>query len=220
MGKRGTVHGARRHRQAGVTAALLTVVLTVVLAGCSLTAYPEIPRDADSGGQTQDDLDETLADLTGLQVTHAAGSNPNAKGNTGYGFDLELDPGYQIVDAPGLVTFLVESAWSVRDGYLPNTTVEIRLDAGPLPSDKIDIVGAAEESGWVPVGSQSHRIGEDGGSMPEYDNGYSSVSVWLDSDSTSATVLKRGGVANRDRLGEWPGVVPEVPEGLTALIGG
>jgi len=200
-------------RRRGALGAGFAAVL--LLAGCSLEPYPEIPRFAESGGQTQDELDARLAGIPGLVFTTAAGSEPNAKGNTGYGYDLVLDPAYEIADAPALVDFLVESAWSVRDGYMPNTTVAIRLDAGPLPTDKIDIVAAAEVAGWVPVGSQSHRIGEDGGSLPEYDNGSTSVDIWLALESISEKrAVQRGSIANRDRLGDWPGDAVEAPAGM------
>jgi hypothetical protein len=193
--------------------AVLAVLLSLV--GCSAQPYPEIPRFADSGGQTQSELDARLAAIPGLVFTNASGSEPNVKGATGYGFDVELSPGYEIADAPALVDFLVASAWSVRDGYMPNTTVAIRLDAGALPSDKIDIVAAAEKAGWVPVGSQSHRIGDDGGSSPEFDNGSSSVDVWLALDGLSeARAEERGSPANRERLGDWPGPAVEPPPGM------
>ena len=193
--------------------AVVAVSAVVALAGCSSEAYPEIPRFATSGGQTQEELDARLATIPGLVFTDASGSEPNLKGATGYSFDLQLDPAYEIADLPGLIEFLVASAWSVRDGYMPNTTVEIGLDAGPLPSDKIDIVAAAEVAGWVPVGSQAHRFGDDA-SSPEFDNGSSSVSVWLDTGSLSAErAEQRGATANRTRLGDWPGDAVEPPAG-------
>ena len=189
------------------------LLATASLGGCSLQAYPEIPRFAESGGQTQADLDATLATIPGLTFTDASGSKPNAKGNTGYSFDMTLDPAYEIADAPALVDFLVLSAWSVRDGYMPNTTIEISLDGGPLATDKVNLVKAGEDSGWVPVGSQLDRMTpETGGSAPEFANGYSNVSVWLTIDGVNpSTAEKRGATANRDRLGDWPGAAPELP---------
>jgi hypothetical protein len=77
------------------------------------------------------------------------------------------------------------------------------------------VVKAAEVAGWVPVGSQSHRIGDDGGSSPEFDNGSTSVSVWLDIDTLSARrAASRGSTANRERLGEWPGPAVALPDGV------
>jgi len=204
--------GIRRLSLAGGVAAVLA------LTGCSLEQYPEIPRYAESGGQTVDQLAERLATIPGLTFTEAVGSQPNAKGNTGFAFDMTLDPAYEVADAPALVDFLTKSAWSVRDGYQPNVAVEISLFAGESADSKVDIVAAAEDGGWVPIGTQSHRMTEDdGGSAPEFANGYTSVSVWLDNVSTSGTVRARGGPENRERLGDWPGPAPEVPDGLTRL---
>ena len=205
----------RNHRRRGTWpfTVLGGLVASLTLGGCSPQPVVEIPHDAASGGQTQSQLDETLSGIAGLEFTKAEGSRPNVARATGYTYELTLDPGYEIADAPALVDFLVLSAWSVRDGYQPNTTIEIRLDAGPSASDKIDIVAAAEESGWVPVGSQSHRIGEDGGSDPEFANGTTSVSIWLDnSNPDSPSTQKDGSVANRERLGEWPGDAPTLAD--------
>lgn len=195
--------------------AVLAVSAVVALAGCSLEAYPEIPRFAKSGGQTQAELDAKLATIAGLVFTNASGSEPSMKGATGYGFDIELDPAYEIADLPGLIDFLAVSAWSVRDGYMPNATIAIGLDAGPELSDKMDIVAAAEIAGWVPVGSQTHYFGEDGGSSPELGNGWSSVEIELAIDGVSEELAeKRGAPANRERLGDWPGNAVEPPVGL------
>jgi hypothetical protein len=195
----------------------VAALAVLALSGCLPEPYPEIPRFAESGGQTQAELDATLATITGLVFTNASGSKPNAKGNTGYGFDIELDPDYEIANAPGLIDFLVVSAWSVRDGYMPNTTINIALDGGPLPSDKIDVVEAAEVAGWVPEGSQSHRIGDDGGSDPEFDNGWNDVDIWLAIDYSSDRAEDRGADVNRDRLGDWPGSAIDPPVGLVVL---
>jgi hypothetical protein len=201
-----------RSRRLSVIAALVAVI---AFSGCTAAAHPEIPRFAESGGQTQAELDRTLARIPGLVFTEAEGSAPNVKGKTGYGYRIVLDPDHEIADLPALIDFLVASAWSVRDGYMPNATIEIGLDAGPLPSDKVDVVKAAEVAGWVPVGSQSHRIGDDGGSSPEFDSGSTSVSVWLDIDTLSARrAASRGSTANRERLGEWPGPAVALPDGV------
>jgi len=189
-------------------------IAALVLGGCTMQSYPDIPRNAESGGQTQAELDSALAGIDGLTVTRAAGSKPNTKGNTGYTFELVLDSTHEVADLPALVDYLVRSAWSVRDGYMPNTAVEIRLDAGPSPDDKLDIVAAAEEAGWVPVGSQAHRMtADDGGSDPEFDSGTTSVSVWLDSEKAGSDD-KRGSIANRESLGDWPGSAPTLPSGV------
>jgi len=195
-----------------VVAVGLAALLSLV--GCSVKPSPEIPRFAKSGGQTQAELDARLAAIPGLVFTEASGSEPNLKRATGYQFKVDVEPGYEIADAPALVDFLVLSAWSVRDGYMPNTTIDIGVNAGPLPSDKIDIVEAGEIAGWVPVGSQAHRFGEDA-SSPEFDNGSSRVSVWIDIDTLSEKREKqRGTRANRERLGDWPGDPVDPPAGM------
>ncbi|WP_147441635.1 hypothetical protein [Mycetocola lacteus] len=180
------------------------LVAALSLTGCVPNAdpYPEIPRFAKSGGQTQAELDAKLSSIEGLNFTEAAGSQPNVKGNTGYGFRFELDPAYRITDPVALVDFLVESAWSVRDGYMPNTTVEIRFTG--VHADQIDLVTVGEEAGWVPPGSLS-KFGVDEG-------GHSALSVWI--SNTGSRDSERGGVANRERLGKWPGDAPAVPENL------
>jgi hypothetical protein len=196
-----------------VVAVGLAALLSLV--GCSAPSSPDIPRFATSGGQTQAELEARLAGIPGLVFTDASGSEPNLKRATGYAFTVQVAPGYEIADAPALVDFLVRSAWSVRDGYMPNTTIAITVNAGALPSDKIDIVEAAEVAGWVPEGSQSHRFGADGGSSPEFDNGTSSVDIWLDIDTLSEKrAAQRGSTANRERLGDWPGDAAEPPTGM------
>jgi hypothetical protein len=194
------------------------VLAVVLLSGCmTLTPYPEIPRYAKSGGQTQAQLDATLKTISGITFTDASGGSPNVKGNTGYAFTLKVKPGYQVADAAKLVDFLVRSAWSVRDGWMPNTTIEISIEAGLAPATSIDLVAGAEQMGWVPVGSQAHGIGlNDGGSAPEFDpDHYTSVSVWVNSDeAVQRKSDPNGAVANRKSLGKWPGAVPMLATGI------
>lgn len=156
------------------------------LAGCSLDPYPEIPRDAPSGGHTQSQLDTTLGAIPGLTVENAAGSVSNVKGNTGYGYDLTLDPGYEVADGAALVDFLVESAWSVRTGYQPNTTIEIRFSG--VPGDDFQATIAALDDGWIPDGSQTIR------EIPA--NGWTSASIWLDKNGSSA--VQHGSIDNQE----------------------
>ncbi len=193
--------GERSRRRSLFAGGLLAVL---VLAGCAFSeAYPEIPHDAPSGGQTQAELNEKLATIPGLVFERAAGSNPNIKRNTGYGYRLSLDPDYRITDPERLLDFLVESAWSVRDGYQPNTTVMISLRG--VPEDDLNLGVVGEESGWVPVGARTIR--------DVAENGATSVTVWLDLDGSRAE--ERGAVANRERLGPWPGDAPDVPTNVT-----
>ena len=187
---------ARRMRRGlGVVAAIAAVA---TIGACAAQPYPEIPRDALSGGQTQDELTASLSGIDGLTVLKAAGSEPNVKGNTGYSFDLQLDPGFRITDPAALLDFLVESAWSVRDGYMPNTSIEISLLGGS--SDPVDLTLVGKESGWVPASRKTRGVAE---------NGYTSVSVFVATGTDFAE--RNGGSDNRDRLGGWPGAAPPVP---------
>lgn len=204
----------RRWRAAAIPSA---VVLVVLLGGCNAVTYPDIPRFATSGGQTQSQLDATLQTIPGIAINDASGSSPNVKGNTGYGFSLTVKPGYQVADAARLVDFLVRSAWSVRDGWMPNTTIEIEIQAGSAPAESIDLVAAAEQTGWVPVGAQLSGIGPDeGGSDPQFDpDHYTSVSVWVNSEEAAQQKSDpNGAVANRKSLGKWPGAVPALSIGI------
>ena len=183
---------------------LIAGIAAVTLSGCSLQPHPEIPRNASRGGQTQAQLDARLATIDGLTVTNASGSKPNARGFTGYGFDLELQPGYRIADPAVLVDFLVESAWSVRDGWMPNATVEIRLFGDP--AEPVDLVEAAQEAGWVPPSLESRGPAA---------NGFTDVSIWVTVDTAGSAT--NGGPKNRARLGAWPSDAPAVPSGMVVV---
>ncbi|WP_147441636.1 hypothetical protein [Mycetocola lacteus] len=178
------------------------LAMMITLTGCLSNPYPEIPRFAKSGGQTQAELDTKLTTIPGMVVKRAAGSKPNVKGNVGYRYEVEIDPQFRVNDPVGLVDFLVKSAWSVRDGYMPNSDISIGVTG--LPEDDLDYVAVAEQAGWVPPGTQTHRgVAE---------NGYSGVQVWVGTQSPSSE--RWGGPVNRERLGKWPGDAPDVPENL------
>ncbi|WP_147441631.1 hypothetical protein [Mycetocola lacteus] len=180
------------------------LVAALSLTGCVPTSnpYPEIPRFAKSGGQTQAELNAKLATIPGLKFQKSSGGKPNVKGNTGFTFHFELDSGYRIADPAGLVDYLSRSAWSVRDGYMPNSAIYIECLCNV--ADNLDLVVAGEDAGWVPKDSQLHR--------GPAENGYTDVNVWVSADNTSSE--RRGAVANRERLGTWPGDAPAVPENL------
>lgn len=193
------------------------LLAAMVLAGCTATPDPKIPHDAEAGGQTQSQLDAELASIVGLTVTSAAGSRPNVKGNTGYAYALVIDPAYEVADVAGLVDFLVASAWSVREGYMPNSTIDISVSVGAEPTELVDLVDGAEQAGWVPEGSQPHGLDpSNGGSERQFNpGGTTKVTIWIDSQNVSdPSSDTRGAVANRERLGDWPGDVPELPAGL------
>lgn len=180
------------------------LAVSLVLTGC--TFEETIPRNAPSGGQTQAELDAKLVTIPGLIFEKALGSKPNIKGNTGYGYRITLDPNYRITDPERLLDFLVESAWSVRDGYQPNTDVSISLFGVPEDDLNLGIVG--EQSGWVPVGGRTI--------LDVADNGSTSVTVSVNARS-GRYAESGGGAANLERLGPWPGDAPELPVGLTEL---
>ncbi|MFZ4841258.1 hypothetical protein [Mycetocola saprophilus] len=180
------------------------LVAALSLTGCVPTAdpYPEIPRFAKSGGQTQAELDAKLATIPGLKFLKASGGKPNVKGNTGFTFDFELESGYRIADPGGLVDYLSRSAWSVRDGYMPNSVIYIQCLCNV--ADNLDLVVAGEDAGWVKKDSQTHR--------GPAENGYTEVSVWLLLNNSYSEIW--GSDENRERLGKWPGEAPAVPENL------
>lgn len=178
-------------------ALLLALVLT--LGGC-VTPNADIPHDATTGGQTHAALLDELEGVPGLEVEVAQGGPPNVKGNTGFEFRLALAPGYRLADAEALLDYLVEAAWSVRDGWMPNTSIEIGITG--LPDDALDLVQAAVDAGWVPAGSQN----SDG-----VVGGFSHVTVWVQTEGSRAE--ERGGVQNVRRLGPWPGEAPTFPDG-------
>lgn len=178
------------------------LLAAVALSGCAASAGSAERPAVPSGGQSQSELDATLAQIPGLTVTTSSAAKPNVKGNSGYSFDLALDPDYRIADPEALVTFLVESAWSVRGDTEPNTAIDVYL-AG-VPADGVDLSLAAEGAGWVPPGSQTRGTA---------DNGFTSARIWLDTEGSKAEA--RGATANRERLGDWPGAAPTLPADLT-----
>lgn len=178
--------------------AVSAVVASVLaLAGCISTgsAKSDVPHDAASGGQTLDEMKTLLGSIDGIGVADiTGGERPNIKGNTGYSVTLDVSDGYTIVDGAELVDFVVASVWSVREGYMPNATIDIRVR---MPAgSSFDVAAAAASAGWTTATDTTARE-------------FSSVVVPV---STS----KDQGASNLERLGEWPGAVPEVPRGVTA----
>ncbi|KQQ68536.1 hypothetical protein [Microbacterium sp. Leaf320] len=177
----------------------LSVVAVGVLAltGCAFGGGGSdsgIPHDAASGGQTLAELRESFESIPGITVSDIAGGDkPNVKGNTGYAIGLEVEPGFAIADGAALVDFVVSSVWSVREGYMPNARIDIRVRTSS--SGGFDVGAAAAQAGWV----------RDSTSSPKP---YSTAAIDLMED-------KDQGASNRERLGSWPGDVPEVPTGVT-----
>ncbi|MDR6120116.1 hypothetical protein QE370_003300 [Aeromicrobium sp. SORGH_AS981] len=173
-------------------AALLVVGGIVSLTGCGQARRHDIPHDAPSGGQTLSEMRAAVSDIPGLSIDVGGGEGPNVKGNTGYDIAVTVSPGYRIMDGSALVTFLTESAWSVREGYMPNAQISITVkdDAG----SGFDAAAAAAAGGWI----------EPRAPVPD-SHGFTVVNVNV-----------RDGSPARQRLGDWPGDVPAVPTDVTA----
>ncbi|WP_146077898.1 hypothetical protein [Pseudoclavibacter sp. AY1F1] len=183
-------------------AAFLALSALLSLVGC---AGPEAPGAREmsptaTGGQTRAELISTLDGMAGLSFSGVGGSEPNVKGNTGFTFQVRLDPEYVLVDPAGLVEFLAESAWSVNDDPMPNTSVEINYTGAP--GDQLDLAAVAGAEGW---------LSPSGGGIGVAANGFSRVVI-----PVSDSAVEKGVPENLDRLGDWPGVVPETPSDLVA----
>ncbi|XBH20465.1 hypothetical protein V5R04_09420 [Jonesiaceae bacterium BS-20] len=186
--------------------ALVPIVALAILliSGCLATPSPtgknpNFPHDAPAGGQTFAQMEESIAMLPGIVTAEISGYEQlNLQGNTGVGIDLELDPGYQIVDGPALLTFLIESAWSVREGYMPNTSISVSFSTDG--DFDVDANVYAYEAGWDDELQPTERS--------EWNFGFSRANVWLRNIGQDTQ-----GQKNLLRLGQWPGPVPEVPQG-------
>jgi len=173
-------------------AALLVLGATASLTACGQAHRRDIPHDAISGGQTLSEMRAAVSDIPGLSIDVGGGEGPNVKGNTGYDIAVTVSPGYRITDGPALITFLTESVWSVREGYMPNAQISITVkdDAG----SGFDASFAAAAAGWI----------EPREPVPD-SHGF-----------TVANINVRDGSPARQRLGDWPGDVPAVPTDVTA----
>lgn len=173
-------------------AALLVVGGIASLTACTQARRDDVPHDAPSGGQTLSEMRTAVSEIPGLAVDITGGGAPNVKGNTGYDIAVTVAPGYRIADGPALIDFLTESAWSVREGYMPNAQISISVT--DAPGGDFDAAAAAAEAGWI----------EPREPVPG-SNGF-----------TVAAISVRDGSPARERLGDWPGAVPAVPTDLTA----
>jgi hypothetical protein len=178
--------------------ALSALVVTVLaLTGCGLGAggsQSDIPHDAPSGGQTLSEMRDSLESIPGIVVADiAGGQKPNVKGNTGYAVGLEVEPGFAIADGAALVDFVMASVWAVREGYMPNARIDIRVRVSS--SEGFDAGAAAAQAGWA----------RDSTSSP---SSYSTAAIDL-------AESKDQGARNLERLGPWPGEAPEMPTGVT-----
>lgn len=188
-------------------AALALVVGVLILPGCGLPgpAGDPLPHDAASGGQTFAEAQSALESLDGISLSSFSCSDgPNIKGNTGCVVDLELEPGHEIVDGPGLVAHVARTVWSVRDTWMPNTDISVSMRAG-AESD-FDVTTAAYLDGWTP-----RRASVQSGASETNPTNWSRVSIWVRPDREDTAEDTR----NLRRLGQWPGDVPAVPAPFT-----
>ena len=200
----GSYTGAVVTRRLGAVVALPAAL---VLAACTALGAPAAPAppDAVAGGQTTEEARARLAAIDGLRVDELDCAPANVKGNSGCGVRVTLREGYRVAEPASLLGVLVRTAWSLRDGEKPNTSIGVALMGDP--GDPFSLEEVAIESGWAT--DRTHPL-------PMADNGYTSVSVWIDDDPRS----KRGARANRARLGPWPGDPPPIPDGLVTVDGG
>ncbi|WP_430592082.1 hypothetical protein [Humidisolicoccus flavus] len=183
-------------RRSGV--AVLLVAGLFGISACVPIADSEPQVEHSDNGQTLDELQLVLEGLEGLTITTPGTVGPNIKGNTGIVFDVTLDPDYVLSNPAGLIEFITESAWSVNDGEMPNTTVEILYHG--VPEDELNLAAVAADAGWLAQGSVPEHLAE---------NGFSRVPVPVDDYAEHQGVPE-----NAERLGSWPGDVPETPTDL------
>lgn len=209
----------RLHKSSARTsrrALISSVPLLVLAVACTPVKQETIPSNAPSGGQTMAQLQAKLDSIPGLKFKRLEKIPPNVKGNTGFTFEMERSTDYVISNASALIDFLVRSAWSVRDDYMTNTSIEISLFGGSDPDKQVDLKAAAVESGWVPgPGEAQGASPTDSSKTAIPSNGFSHVSVWVDSRQTPEKAVKDGSTKNLKELGSWPGNAPAVPAALT-----
>lgn len=187
-----------RDRLSKPAAAIVVAAALLSLSACAGPEAPDAPTTSPPGGQTRAELIDTLDGIAGLSFSGVEGSEPNIKGNTGFAFQVRLEPDYRLADPAGLVEFLAESAWSVNDDPMPNTTVEINYTGAS--DDQIDLAAVARAEGW---------LAPSGGGAGAAPNGFSRVVIPVADYAT-----EQGVPENVDRLGPWPGTVPETPANL------
>lgn len=187
------------------------VALTIALSGCSSSppspgepqsAADTIPHDAETG-QTLDEARASIEAISGIAVTEfTGGGRPNVKGNTGYTVALTIEPGYVVDYGDLLVDFVVWSVWSVGEGYMPNTQIEIRTSTGD-GEPYFDLSASGAGAGWTygPVRESAQ---------------HTTLVVPLSEDSPEGALnLKR-----LAREGNWPGAVPDaLPDDVTRTVG-
>lgn len=185
----------------------LVAMLALGLSACGgddTWTNADLPHDAPSGGQTRAELTAAIEALPGLTSVEIGGWEPNVKGNVGVSLRLRIAPEYTIADGPSLMTYLVESAWSVREGYMPNSSIRIAIHSSA--EDPFDGPAAARDAGWLPEGSDLGRFNPT--------TGYSVTDIWLPGHDGVRADAGLGAEENLNRLGSWPGPPPSAPADL------
>lgn len=186
-----------RHAPSTTSISALALAALLGLTACASPGSPEASQPAPTGGQTLAQLTTTLDEIDGLTFSNVGGSEPNIKGNTGFTFQVRLDPDYRLVDPAGLVEYLAEAAWSVNDNPMPNTDVQISYFGAP--KDGINLAEEARTAGWIAPGKP----------FADTSNGSSLVAI-----PVSDYAADQGVPENAERLGPWPGAVPTPPDDL------
>lgn len=185
-------------------AAWLTALAAGILLALTACAVPAptpretIPHDADTG-QTMAEAREAIDAVPGISVTgFAGGGPPNVKGNTGYSVQIAIDPGYTVLYGDLLVDYIVRNVWSVGEGYMPNTQIQISArtaDGEPF----FDLSTAGVGSAWM-------------GGQPSAPSQHNTIIIPLSADDPE-------GARNLSLLsqeGSWPGVTPKpLPDRVT-----
>jgi hypothetical protein len=175
--------------------------MLLALTACTAPApSPEqsIPHDSVTG-QTIAEAREAIDAVPGISVTgFDGGGPPNVKGNTGYAVALAIDPGYTVLDGDLLVDHIVRNVWSVGEGYMPNTQIQISArtaDGEPF----FDLSAAGVGSAWM-------------GGQPSAPAQHNTIIIPLSADDPEGA--RNLSLLTRD--GSWPGVVPKpVPDKVT-----
>ncbi len=181
--------------------AALAAGILLALTACAVPApspRETIPHDADSG-QTITEAREAIDAVPGISVTDFAGGGPpNVKGNTGYAVALAIDPGYTVLHGDVLVDYIVRNVWSVGEGYMPNTQIQISAttaDGEPF----FDLSTAGVGSAWM-------------GGQPSVPSQHNTIIIPLSADDPEGA--RNLSVLTKD--GSWPGVTPKpLPDRVT-----
>ncbi|MGO4144619.1 hypothetical protein AB4Y77_05995 [Paenarthrobacter sp. YAF11_1] len=187
--------------------AALAAGILLSLAACTPpilepTPAQTIPHDAASG-QKLAEAREAIEAIPGISVTNFTGGNdPNIKGNTGYSIWFRVDPGYTLQAGDVLVDYIVRNVWSVGEGYMPNTQIQISsstADGEPL----IDLSAAGVGSAWT-------------GGPASAPSQHSTIIIPLSADDPDGA--RNISLLTKD--GPWPGVTPKpLPDNVTAKVG-